>query len=143
MTNDGAAKILAVDFGMKRIGFALGNTLINTAVPLDPVMRKNSKQVIQHIKTLVEEYEINRIVLGYPLNMDGSKSAITEQVEHFTRRLQKALGPVIGVVWTDERLSSIEARESMKHIDPIHKQRKTRIDSLSAMVILKRFMETP
>lgn len=142
MTDNGAMKILAIDFGMKRIGFAVGNTLINTATPLDPVARKNSKQVIQHIKTLLDDYDIQRIVMGYPLNMDGSKSVITEQVEHFTRRLQKAAGPGIDVAWTDERLSSVEARQDMDHIKPGLKKRKAVIDSMSAMVILRRYMET-
>lgn len=135
-------KLLAIDFGMKRMGFAVGNTSINTATPLDPVSRKNSKQVIEHIKTLVDAYDIERIVLGYPLNMDGSKSAITQQVEHFTRRLKKAVGAGIAVSWADERLSSVEAREDMTHVRSGLKKRKAVIDSLSALVILRRFMET-
>ena len=135
-------KLLAIDFGMKRMGFATGNTTINTATPIAPLERKNSKQVIDHIKDLILEYEIDKILLGYPLYMDGSKSHITEQVEHFTRRLKKAVGESMQVEWVDERLSSFEAEEQLKPLKPNYKKQKAIIDSMSAVVILRRFMET-
>jgi putative holliday junction resolvase len=135
-------KVLAVDFGMKRIGFAVGSVLIKTAVPIEPIMRKNSKQVIQYIKQLVDEYEIERIVMGYPLNMDGSKAKMTEHVENFTRRLRRAVGLGIQIDFVDERLSSFEAEEELKSIQPDFKKRKKIIDSMSALVLLRRYMET-
>lgn len=134
-------KILAIDFGLKRIGFALGNQLIHTALPLAPIDRQNSQQVIAYIHQLIDEYDIQQLVLGYPLNMDGSKSQITEQVEHFTRRLKHSLGPLIPVLWVDERLSSFEADETLKSLHPNFKKRKKIIDSMAALVILQRFME--
>ena len=134
-------RVLAIDFGMKRIGFAIGNTLIQTAAPHDPITRKDSKQTIQHIKKLIDEYEINRVAMGYPLNMDGTKSKITEHVENFTRRLEKAVGPEIGIDFVDERLSSVEAEENLKTHQPDFRKRKKIIDSMSALVILKRYME--
>lgn len=134
-------KILAVDFGMKRVGFAVGNALIQTAVPIEPVRRQSSKQVIARILELLDEYDINRIIIGYPLNMDGSKSTFTEQVEHFSRRLKKAVEPGVPVFFVDERLSSFEAEETLKSLHPDYKKRKHIIDSMAAMVILQRFME--
>lgn len=133
-------KILAIDFGMKRMGFAVGNTVINTAVPIDPIDRKNSAQAVEHIKRLVSDYEIDRILLGYPLNMDGSKSPITGQVEHFARRLEKSLAPGIEVKFMDERLSSFEAEEELKALHKDYKKRKKILDSMSALVILQHHM---
>ncbi|MCP5047101.1 MAG: Holliday junction resolvase RuvX [bacterium] len=135
-------KLLAIDFGMKRIGFAIGNTGIGTATPIDPVTRKNSKQVIAYIKELVTDYDITGIVVGYPLHMDGTRSSTTEQVEHFTRRLKKTFEPSVTVQWVDERLSSFEAEEELKAIKLSLKKRKGIVDSMSAVVILRRFMET-
>jgi putative Holliday junction resolvase len=134
-------KILAIDFGMKRMGFAMGNSAINTAAPLAPLTYKNTKQAITHIKQLIDEYDIVWVLLGYPLNMDGSKSLITRQVERFKTHLNKILEPGIGIEYVDERLSSFEAEEELKSLHPHYKKRNKIIDSMSALVILRRYME--
>jgi putative Holliday junction resolvase len=134
-------KILAIDFGMKRMGFAVGNTVINTAVLIEPIDRKNSRQVVEHIKRLVSDYEIERILLGYPLNMDGSKSPITREVEHFAQRLGKSLVPGLEITFMDERLSSFEAEEELKTLHRDYKKRKKILDSMSALVILRHHMD--
>ena len=105
------------------MGFALGNTAIGTATPLDPLTYKNTKQAIVHIQQLIDEYDINRVLLGYPLNMDGSKSEITQQVERFKTYLNKILEPAIAIEYVDERLSSFEAEEQLKSLHPHYKKR--------------------
>ena len=134
-------KVLSVDFGMKRIGFAVGNTVIRTAVPIEPVERRNSKQVIAHIRELLDQYDIQLVIVGYPLNMDGTKSTVTEQVEHFTNRLKRAVEPGVAVKLIDERLSSFEARENLKSHPVEFKKMKHMVDSMAAVVILNRFMD--
>jgi len=134
-------KILAIDFGLKRMGFAIGNTLLGTATPLDTFERKNSRQAVDHIKNLVSEYDISLVLLGYPLHMDGTKSHFTEQVEHFKNRLKKAFTPGVEVDLADERLSSFEAEEELKSFQPDYRKRKKILDSMSAMVFLRRYME--
>jgi putative Holliday junction resolvase len=134
--------ILSIDFGMKRVGFAIGNRLIGTATPLEPVNRKSSKQLVQHIRQLMENYDFSRIVIGYPTHMDGTATAITGEVEHFTRRLEKAFSPAIPIHRVDERLSSFEAQEALRTHPPTGKKQKEVIDSMAAVIILKRFMES-
>jgi putative Holliday junction resolvase len=134
-------KILAIDFGMKRMGFAIGNTTINTSAPIDPLTYKNTTHALEHINRLITEYDITQILIGYPLNMDGTKSSSTEQVEHFTRRLKKTLAPGITTQYVDERLSSFEAEEVLKPLQPNFKKRKKILDSMAALMILRRFME--
>jgi putative holliday junction resolvase len=134
-------KLLAIDFGRKRLGFALGNPSISTAAPLDPFTYKNTKQALAHIKDLVDQYDVTRILLGYPLNMDGTASETSRQVEHFKSHLSKALGAGIAIEYVDERLSSFEAEEELKPLHPHFKKRNRFIDSMSALVILRRFME--
>lgn len=123
------------------MGFAIGNTAINTAAPIDPITYKNTNHAIEYIKQLITEYDITQILIGYPLNMDGTKSSSTEQVEHFARRLEKALAPGINTQYVDERLSSFEAEEELKALQPNYKKRKKILDSMSALMILRRFME--
>ena len=101
-------KLLAIDFGMKRLGFAMGNATSNTSAPLNPLTYKNTKQAITHIKQLIDEYDISTVLLGYPLNMDGSKSKTTQQVEQFKTHLGKILEPGVAIEYVDERLSSFD-----------------------------------
>lgn len=134
-------KVLAVDFGLKRVGFAIASPALKTAAPIDAVRRKNSKQVTIYIRSLIEEYDIDTIAVGYPLHMDGTRGAMTEHVEHFTRRLAKSLEPDISIHLVDERLSSFEAEETLKDLPPQVRKRKEILDSMSAVMIARRFLE--
>lgn len=134
-------KILAIDFGMKRMGFAVGSPAIRTATPIAPLHRnkRSPEEDFRHIQTLIDEYDISRIIVGYPLNMDGSKSPITLRVEAFVQRLRKKTDREIECV--DERLTSFEAEEELKTIQPDYKKRKKVLDSMSAFVLLRGYME--
>ena len=133
-------KILAIDFGKKRMGFALGDTTINTATPLEQINRKSQEQDINYIRDLIAEYDIDKIVTGYPLNMDGTKSKISAEVETFSKTLQERIK--IPVDFMDERLTSFEAEELLKNHKPDYKKRKKIIDSISALIILRSYMES-
>lgn len=132
-------KILAIDYGKKRLGFALGDTLINSATPLRQIDRKNLTQDIDYIKELIDEYDVQKIVTGYPLNMDGTQSKITAEVEKFSAALQKKIA--VPVDFIDERLTSFEAEELLKDYKPDFRKRKKILDSISALVILRSYME--
>lgn len=134
-------KILAVDFGMKRMGFAIGNMMIRTAAPIDPLTRTDETRDIEYINRLIDEYGISKIIIGYPLNMDGTRSAVTLEVEAFTEKLKKAIDPGIVIDFVDERLSSFEAEEMLKSFQHDYKKRKKNLDSISAMVLLRRYFD--
>ncbi len=121
------------------MGFALGNTLIATATPLEQIERKNKKQVNQHIEYLIDEYGIEKIVVGCPYHMDGSKGAMSEEVERFANSLRGRTRLQVELV--DERLTSFEAEELLKTHQKDYKKRKKVLDSISALVILKNYME--
>ncbi len=140
-------KILAVDYGLKRVGFAVGSPLLHTAVPIEPVSRKSTEQMMEVIENLVHEYDISRIIIGYPLNMDGSESNMSKQVKNFARRLKNKLEKselFIDTELVDERLTSFEAEEILKsheHFRGDYKKRKKILDSISALVLLKTFLD--
>jgi len=133
-------KVLALDFGMKRMGFAVGNTDLRTATPIAPMVRQNEQQDTMYIQNLVDEYDIAKIIIGYPLNMDGSKSDFTLQVENFARQIKERFA--IETEFVDERLTSFEADEMLKEFQPDYKKRKKVLDSVSALVILRSYMES-
>ncbi|MCX6580960.1 MAG: Holliday junction resolvase RuvX [Candidatus Aminicenantes bacterium] len=133
-------KILAIDFGMKRMGFAVGNTDPRTAAPIAPLVRQNEQQDTMYIQNLLDEYDIAKIIIGYPLNMDGSKSDVTLQVENFARQIKERFA--IESEFVDERLTSFEAEEMLKEFQPDYKKRKKVLDSVSALVILRSYLES-
>ncbi len=134
-------KILAVDFGMKRMGFAIGNSVIRTAAPIDPIARKDDARDIGYIEHLIDEYDISKILMGYPLNMDGTKSNITLKVEAFTGKLKEKIPGTIAVEFVDERLSSFEAEEMLKSHQQDYRKRKKVLDSISALVLLRSYID--
>lgn len=133
-------KILAIDFGTRHMGFAVGNSFIRTATPIAPLVRKNEEKDFRYIKQLIDEYDISKIIIGYPLNMDGTKSETTLQVERFTRQLKENID--IETEFVDERLTSFEAHEMLKSQHPDYKKRKKILDSVSALIILRTYMES-
>ncbi len=136
------SKVLSIDFGLKRIGFAVGNPQLGVANPIAPIIYKDFRQVIAHIQYLMTDYDVSRIVIGYPVNMDGSRCPMTQHVEHFTQRLKKSLAPFDAIEYVDERLSSLEADEELKAITPNPKKRKVLLDSMAAVILLNRYMES-
>lgn len=132
-------KVLAVDFGTKRIGLAVGDSQTRVATPLGQIAAHNRRHVLEEILKRVGEFEIGHIVVGYPLNMDGSRSLTCERVDQFINYLNKRVALPISRV--DEKLSSFAAEEMGKELVNDYRQRKTFLDSLAAQVILQNFFE--
>jgi putative Holliday junction resolvase len=130
-------QILAIDYGEKRMGFALGDKQTKTAVPLSQMICKNPADDIRTIMQIVDEFDVNTIIIGYPLNMNGTKNDITKKVENFAQNLKKKMKIEIKLV--DERLSSFEAEEILKPIKKKYQNRKKKLDSISALVIMQNY----
>jgi len=130
-------KILGIDYGKKRLGFAVGSLLLKTPTPLNHLDRKSLKADLLYILDLIENHDIGKIVMGLPLNMDGTKGKITDEVEIFCKFLKKRVNMKIDMV--DERLTSFEAEEILKSQIPDFKKRKGKLDSMSAVIILNQY----
>ena len=104
-----AGVILAFDFGLKHIGVAVGQTVTRTASPLTTLAAKNGTPDWPAIRQLVSHWRANRLIVGLPLNMDDSASAMSERASTFAQQLQDATG--VDVVLVDERLTSFAANE--------------------------------
>jgi putative Holliday junction resolvase len=132
-------KVLAVDFGTKRIGLAVGNSQTRVATPLGQIAARNRRHALDEIRQRIGEFEIEQIVVGYPLNMDGSRSLTCERVDQFINDLSKRVA--LPVTRVDEKLSSFAAEELGKEMASDYRRRKTFLDSLAAQVILQNFFE--
>lgn len=131
-------KVMAFDFGLRQIGVAVGNSLLGTAEPLSILRAKDGIPDWQAVQDLVTEWSPDLLVVGDPLNMDGTVSELATRARKFARRLEGRLG--LEVVMVDERLSSFEAKQDS--LEQGHKGdfRAQPIDSLAAELILRSWL---
>lgn len=138
--------ILGVDYGRKRVGLSIYHHDIDMVLPLPAIVSNDDDVKICKISTIVDQEHIKTIVIGYPLNMDGTVGQQARNVDKFIQNLTQAL-PDVRVVRSDERLTSEEATKTLR-FDIGHqstartiKRRKTGvIDSQSAVIILQDFL---
>ena len=131
--------MLGVDFGLKRVGFAVCDETRILATPLDAYKTSSMRDTIDRAAALAKEHSVVGIVVGLPLNMDGSESAQSGRVRAFCRNLERVSGLPVELV--DERLTTVEADELLRDAGVKPKDRAALIDSMSAKVILQSFIE--
>jgi len=126
--------VLGFDYGTQRIGVAVGQTITHTATPLAALHARDGVPNWDHIATLISEWRPARLVVGLPLNMDGSESEMCVRAKKFANRLHGRFG--VPVVTWDERLSSFEARGELLARGE-RNFKSAGVDSLSARLILE------
>ncbi|MXP67720.1 Holliday junction resolvase RuvX [Pantoea sp. Aalb] len=128
--------VLGFDFGTKRIGVAIGQSITGTARPLALITEKNKILIWRNIKKLLNEWKPNFLVVGLPLNMDGTEQSISIKARKFAKQLQNYFH--IHVELQDERLTSIEAKANIfEHGGYRALQSNIYIDSQAAVIILQ------
>lgn len=127
-------RVLAFDYGTRHIGVAIGQTITCTASPLAAISAKDGVPNWDVVAALIAEWKPDQLLVGLPLNMDGSASELSDRAEKFARRLHGRFG--LPVIMWDERLSSFEARGEMLARGE-RNFRKAGVDSLSARLILE------
>ncbi len=132
-------RILALDVGQKRIGVAVSDPLGITAQGVGVIARKNIEDDINAVKKFVDEYGADSIVVGMPINMDGTKGESAKKVAEFVETVSSGLN--IPVVTYDERLSTKESERFLIFSDVSRKKRKGVIDKIAAQLILESYLE--
>jgi putative Holliday junction resolvase len=130
-------RFLGVDLGRARVGLALADDVLRTARPLRTVARR--ADTLAEISRAAREYEVDRAVVGLPLNMDGSEGAAARGARAFAAKLEAALG--IPVALFDERLSTFEAEARLRDQGFSAKDRRARVDAEAAAVILQGWLD--
>ncbi|MGD8277023.1 MAG: Holliday junction resolvase RuvX [Gemmatimonadota bacterium] len=135
-------RVLAVDFGEKRVGLALSDPTATLAQPFGTLGRRAGKRApISTLLTIIEENEVGRIVVGLPLALDASDTEWTTEVRGFAARLAERSGRPVYLL--DERLTSVMAERAVRSLGlPRHeRERKERVDTAAATIILQTFLD--
>ena len=133
-------KILGLDLGSKTIGVAISDDLVLTAQVLTSIKRTVLEKDLAVIVSLVNEYQVQEIVVGLPINMDGTKGASARQAEAFIDKLRETFS--IKIIPWDERLSTVAAERILLEGDLSRKKRRKVIDRLSAAIILQGYLDS-
>ena len=131
--------LLAFDFGTKSIGVAIGQQLTGTARPLTALKAQDGTPDWSKIEALLKEWQPERVIVGLPLNMDGSEQLLTARARKFANRIHGRFGVTVDL--HDERLSTVEARAELFERGGFRALSKGSVDSLSAVIILESWFE--
>jgi putative Holliday junction resolvase len=132
-------RVLGLDYGSRRIGVAVCDELEMTAQGIATVIRKNRNADLTAIAGFIERFNVERIVVGYPLRLDGSEQIQCEKVNRFIGRLETRFS--LPVVRYDETLSTKEAEEILRERGVKWEKRKMLVDRVAASLILQRYLD--
>ena len=135
-------RIMGLDYGSKTVGVAISDELLLTAQGKEIIRRKEEnklRKTLARIEELIQEYKVERIVLGLPLNMDQTPSERSQLCLEFKEKIERRTG--IPVVMWDERLTTVEADEIMDEAGIKGKERKEYVDMIATQIILQDYLD--
>ena len=131
-------RILALDYGTKRIGVALSDELGWTAQPLETLNRHTLERDITHIASLVVTHDVGQVLLGFPLQLNGREGPAIQAMREFHSRLEE--GVTVPVILWDERLTTKAAEDLLIAADVSRKKRKGVVDRIAASILLQSYL---
>jgi putative Holliday junction resolvase len=133
-------RILGIDYGDRSIGLAISDKLFVAAHAIGRYQVKNRKADALYFKDLVKQRQVSKIVIGLPLQMDGSEGTRVEKTREFARWLEKILG--LPIVFWDERLTTKEALQVLHQQKMNGRKKKKLKDQVAAAIILANYLES-
>ncbi len=133
------ARILAIDFGMKRMGLAISDALGITAQGLRTLERTNLQTDLRAIQKLVEEYSAERVIMGNPLGHAGNETSMSQRVAAFAEKLRRRLSCPVEL-W-DERLTSVEANRMLRDSGIGLEKRRRAVDRVAVTLLLQGYLD--
>ena len=133
-------RLLAIDYGEKRLGLAISDPNQIISKPLKTIILSDSQYIYNELEKIINYYEIQKLIIGLPLGMDGKNTQQTSKVEAFKEDLQNKIS--IPVILFDERLSSVSAKKSLISQGIKTGHNKSKIDQTAAAIFLQHFLDT-
>ena len=136
-------RLMGLDYGSKTVGVAVSDPLGLTAQGVETVWRKQEnklRQTMARIEVLISEYQVERIVLGYPKNMNNTIGERAQKSLEFKEMLERRTG--LEVIMWDERLTTVEANRTLMEASVRRENRKQYLDQLAAVFILQGYLDS-
>ncbi|MFT5704747.1 MAG: putative Holliday junction resolvase [Shewanella sp.] len=131
--------VLGFDFGTKSIGIAIGQSLTGSANPLQSIKAVDGIPKWEEIGLLIEEWKPDLVVVGLPLNMDGSEQEMTQRAKKFANRINGRFG--VKIATQDERLTTADAKARLFEMGGYKALTKGQVDAMSAVLIIESYFE--
>jgi len=133
-------RVLGIDYGDVRLGIAVSDLMGWTAQGVETITRKSEEQDLARIGELIKQYEVDKIVLGFPKNMNNTIGPRGELSIAFAEILKDRFG--LPVILQDERLSTMAAERMLVSADVSRKKRKQVVDKMAAAIILQNYLDS-
>jgi len=136
-------RVMGLDYGSKTVGVAVSDPFGWTAQGVETIVRKEEnklRQTLARIEALVQEYEVEKIVLGFPKNMNSTLGERAQKTLEFKEKLEKRIGLPI-IMW-DERLTTVEAERTLIESNVRREDRKKYVDKIAAVFILQGYLDS-
>ena len=136
-------RIMGLDYGSKTVGVAISDALGITAQAIETIERKEEnklRQTLARIEALVKEYEVEKIVLGFPKNMNNTIGERAEKSLELKEKLERRTG--LPVIMWDERLTTVEAERTLIESKVRRENRKKYVDKIAAVFILQGYLDS-
>ncbi len=136
-------RIMGLDYGSKTVGVAISDALCITAQGIETIQRKEEnklRKTLARIEELAKEYEVDRIVLGFPKNMNNTIGERAEKSLELKEMLERRTG--LSVIMWDERLTTVEAERTLIESNVRRENRKKYIDQIAAVFILQGYLDS-
>jgi putative Holliday junction resolvase len=131
--------VLAFDYGEKRIGVAVGESMLKVAHPLTTINAEQNEVKFSQIANIVQEWRPSLLVVGLPMHMDGEAHLLTQLSKKFAQRLEGRFN--LPVMMVDERLSSVEAAQNLTAAGVKGIKQKAKLDAVAAQTILQSYFD--
>ena len=133
---------MALDYGEVRIGIAFSDLMQIVASPYETYTRKSVDEDIKYLANLTKTQQVSVLVVGLPINMDGTEGDRAQKTREFANELKQHISQNIELVFVDERLSSVEAEEMLIQAKVRRDKRKMVIDKVAASIILQGYLNS-
>ncbi len=134
-------RILAIDWGTKKIGVAISDEMRIIATPLPTLEAKPVDALFSKIRKIVEAENVKTVLIGLPINIDGSMSVSSKMAREFGEKLRNLIQRKINIIYIDERLTTWEARLLLKQFGEKVKVKSGRLDQIAAATILQDYID--
>jgi putative Holliday junction resolvase len=132
-------RYLGIDFGLRRIGLSISDEEGKIAFGLTTIEDYGIKNIISYIEEIIKKYRIEKIILGFPKNMDGSPGILSKDLYEFIKRIKESIEDIEIILW-DERLTTLQGERIKREIGK-RKKSKGLVDKIAATLILQNYLD--